>query len=127
MRNVQDDIARMDADFVSAFNEEAVQIFDPTGSRDAYGPTPAAEVVDAIRQRAEKCENDGFDEVAWMCLVHSPLMLLALENDMWKHTVDFIPWYVHDAPQLKSILRRGIRQDSLASASHIRVYPIEVN
>jgi hypothetical protein len=88
----KDDIAQMDDDFIMSFNDEAIAPFDSTGSRDVYGPTPSAESVDSIRQRAEQCNAEGHDEAAWTCLVHAPLMLLALENPTWKRKVGFVPW-----------------------------------
>ncbi len=82
----------MDADFIAAFNDEAVQAYDPTGSRDVYGPTPSAETVDNILQQAEKCDEEGYNEAAWTSLVLTPLMMLALEKNVSKRRVDFVPW-----------------------------------
>jgi hypothetical protein len=65
---------------------------DTTGARDAYGPTPAAHAVDRIIKRAAKCQLERHEDTAWSCFVHTPLLLLALENGSWNDKVDFVPW-----------------------------------
>ncbi len=66
--------------------------FDTTGARDVYGPTPAAQDVDMIIKRAAKCQLGRHEDTAWRCFVHTPLLLLALENDTWNDKLDIVPW-----------------------------------
>jgi hypothetical protein len=85
----QDDIAKMDALFRREFDDEA---FDRTGLRDSYGPSPSPHAVDLIVKRAAKCQTKEYSEAAWFTLVHSHLLLLALENDLYEDQVDIVPW-----------------------------------
>jgi hypothetical protein len=43
----------IDAVVVSVINKEAMRLFDLTVWRDAYSPTPTAEAIDDVRQRAD--------------------------------------------------------------------------
>jgi hypothetical protein len=85
----QDDIARTDVKFRREFDDEA---FDSTGLRDTFGPSPSPLAVDIIVKRAAKCQKKEYNETAWFTLVHSHLLLLALENETYEDEVDFVPW-----------------------------------
>ncbi len=67
--------------------------FDATGLRDTFGPSPSPRDVDRIVKRAGKCQENGLNEAGWFSLVHSHLLLLALENDVWEDLIDVVPWY----------------------------------
>ncbi len=85
----------MDVAFRAEFDDS---VFDHTGLRDIYGPSPSAYEVDRIVKRARKCQENGVNEAGWFSFVHSHLLLLALENDVWEDAIDAVPWYALTIP-----------------------------
>ncbi len=65
----------MDDDFKAEFEDS---VFNHTGLRDQYGPSPSVYDVKC----AGKCKENGLNEAGWFSLVHPLLLLLVLENDV---------------------------------------------
>jgi hypothetical protein len=85
----------MGAAFRRGFDDD---VFEFTGHRDAFGPSPSPAAVNRIIRRAVKCETRGLNEAAWFSLVHSEVLALALENETWDKVVDYLPWYAVTLP-----------------------------
>ncbi len=82
----------MGAEFGAEFHDS---VFNFTGLRDEYGPSPSARGIERIVKRASQCHILKYDEAAWFTVVHSRLLALALENDVWENAIDYVPWCVH--------------------------------
>jgi hypothetical protein len=74
-------------------------VYNSTGRRDELGQSPAAHAIDRLVKRAAQCNALKYDEAAWFTCVHSRLLALALEIDVWDDTTDWVPWCV---PQTQS-------------------------